>query len=74
MVVSLASSVENMKKVEVVTPHLARYNSEGFVTFNEKGEVGKLCTENINNTLPANQTYAILHAVASSLCKTLTYQ
>nr|CAH7757069.1 unnamed protein product [Callosobruchus chinensis] len=71
---SLASSVETIKKTEVITPHATKYNSEGFVIFNEKGEVGKLCTENINRSLPANQTIAVLHSVASSLCKTLTYQ
>nr|CAI5828671.1 unnamed protein product [Callosobruchus analis] len=71
---SLASSVETVKKIEVITPHATKYNSEGFVIFNEKGEVGKLCTENINRSLPANQTIAVLHSVASSLCKTLTYQ
>nr|XP_023018863.1 atrial natriuretic peptide-converting enzyme [Leptinotarsa decemlineata] len=71
---SLAPSVDIIQKAEVVTPHLSRYNSEGFIIFNEKGEVGKLCTENINRSLPANQTFAVLHAVASSLCKTLTYE
>ncbi|CAH1967731.1 unnamed protein product [Acanthoscelides obtectus] len=72
--VSLASSVETLRKSEVITPHATKYNSEGFVIFNEKGEVGKLCTENINRSLPANQTIGVLHSVASSLCKTLTYQ
>ncbi|XP_018562305.1 atrial natriuretic peptide-converting enzyme [Anoplophora glabripennis] len=71
---SLSQSVASMKKMEVVTPHLAKYSSEGYVVFNEKGEVGKLCTENINQSLPVNQTAAVLHSVASSLCKTLTYQ
>ncbi|CAH1156249.1 unnamed protein product [Phaedon cochleariae] len=70
---SLASSVHSLKKVEVVTPHQSRYTSEGFVIFNEKGEIGKLCTENINRSLPANQTLAVLQAVANSLCKTLGY-
>ncbi|XP_019866591.1 atrial natriuretic peptide-converting enzyme isoform X2 [Aethina tumida] len=71
---SLTPTVDTLKKADVVTPHLARYYSEGFVTFNEKGEVGKLCTENLNNSLPSNQTTEVLHTVASSLCKSLTYQ
>ncbi|KAJ8984937.1 hypothetical protein NQ317_012187 [Molorchus minor] len=71
---TLAASTDNLKKLKTFTPHLARYNPEGYVTFNEKGDVGKLCTENINQSLPANQTFAVLHSVASSLCKTLTYE
>lgn len=71
---SIAPSVLNITKVRIVTPHLQRYHHEGFVVFNEKGEIGKLCTENLNESLPANQTTEILHTVASSLCKTLTYE
>lgn len=74
IIVRLAPSVENITKVAIVTPHLPRYHSEGFVVFNEKGEVGKLCTENLNNSLPANMTIEVLHTVASSLCKTLSYE
>ncbi|XP_068898618.1 atrial natriuretic peptide-converting enzyme isoform X2 [Tenebrio molitor] len=71
---SLTPSVENTRKVEIVTPHLTRYHSEGFVAFNEKGEIGKLCTENLNHSVPVNKTTEVLHTVASSLCKTLSYQ
>ncbi|KAJ8918592.1 hypothetical protein NQ315_013097 [Exocentrus adspersus] len=70
---SLSPSVASTKKAETVTPHLARYSSEGFVVFNDRGEIGKLCTENINQSLPANQTVAVLHSIASSLCRSLTY-
>ncbi|XP_972040.2 atrial natriuretic peptide-converting enzyme [Tribolium castaneum] len=71
---SLTPSIETVRKVEIVTPHLTRYHSEGFVAFNEKGEIGKLCTENLNHSLPVNKTTEVLHTVASSLCKTLSYQ
>uniref|UniRef100_A0A6P7FDN8 Atrial natriuretic peptide-converting enzyme n=1 Tax=Diabrotica virgifera virgifera TaxID=50390 RepID=A0A6P7FDN8_DIAVI len=71
---SLAPTVESMKKADMVTPHPLRYYSEGFLTFNEKGEVGKLCTESINKSLPLNQSIAVLAAAATSLCKTLTYE
>lgn len=58
-----------------VTPHLSRYDSEGYVVFNEMGEVGKVCAENLNVTAPsANRSAEILHAVASSLCRSLTYK
>lgn len=79
---SLAPTIDSLRKIEVVTPHLPILNSEGFVTFNEKGEVGKLCTENLNNTYLSpsslkssnNETIELLHTVASSLCKTLSFQ
>lgn len=71
---SLAPSVDAIKRAENVTPHPSRYYAEGFVTFNEKGEVGKLCTENVNRSLPVNQSTAVLQAAAASLCKTLSYE
>lgn len=71
--VSLAQSTTNVTKAMVVTPHLNKYNSEGFVVFNEKGEVGKLCTENLNNSILQNKSTEILHTVSASLCKSLTY-
>ncbi|XP_065171253.1 atrial natriuretic peptide-converting enzyme-like [Atheta coriaria] len=71
---TLAPSIQQMTKVKVVTPHLPRYHPEGYVVFNEKGEMGKLCTENLNSSIPANKTAEILHMVASSLCKTLSYE
>lgn len=72
--VSLAQSTSNITKANVVTPHLPKYNPDGFVVFNEKGEVGKLCTENLNDTVLANRSAEILHTVASSLCQSLTYR
>lgn len=71
---NVAPSVSNVTLTPVVSPHLLRYYSSGFVIFNEKGEVGKLCTENLNSTLSVNETTEILYTVASSLCKTLSYK
>ncbi|XP_072393053.1 atrial natriuretic peptide-converting enzyme-like isoform X2 [Diabrotica undecimpunctata] len=71
---SLAPTLESLKKADMATPHPLRYYSEGFLTFNEKGEVGKLCTESINKSLPLNQSITVLAAAATSLCKTLTYE
>lgn len=72
--VRLAPSIENITKIEPVSPHLTRYHPEGFVVFNEKSEYGKLCTENLNTMLPPNKTEQVLRTVATSLCKTLGYQ
>ncbi|XP_025837341.1 atrial natriuretic peptide-converting enzyme, partial [Agrilus planipennis] len=72
---SLAPSVANVTSANIVTPHLPRYHSEGFVTFNEKGQVGKLCAETPPGMkLGENETSEVLHTVAASLCKTLTFK
>ncbi|CAG9862459.1 unnamed protein product [Phyllotreta striolata] len=71
---SLAPDLASSRKTETATPHPSLYSAEGFVTFNEKGEIGKLCTENINRSLPLNQSNTVLHAAAASLCKTLSYE
>ncbi|XP_034239987.1 atrial natriuretic peptide-converting enzyme [Thrips palmi] len=51
-----------------------RYHAEGYVVFNEKGETGKLCTENLNATVPAPNREATLSTIATSLCAALSYQ
>ncbi|XP_071050421.1 atrial natriuretic peptide-converting enzyme isoform X2 [Onthophagus taurus] len=71
---SLAPNVNNLTKNILVTPHLPRYISNGFVVFNEKGDVGKLCTENLNRSLSINKTVEVLRTVASSLCRALSYR
>ncbi|KAF5279205.1 hypothetical protein FQR65_LT03452 [Abscondita terminalis] len=72
-VINIAPSISHITSKPIVSPHLLRYYSSGFVVFNEKGEVGKLCTENLNVSLPLNKTNGILQTAAKSLCKTLSY-
>lgn len=50
-----------------LTPQQARFHSEGFAIFSEKGDSGKLCTEGLGDT-------TVRHNVAESLCKTLGYE
>ncbi len=52
----------------------ARYHAEGYVVFNEKGETGKVCTENLNSTVPAPNRDQTLNTIATSLCAALSYQ
>lgn len=51
-----------------------RYHAEGYVVFNEKGETGKVCTENLNSTVPAPNRDQTLNTIATSLCAALSYQ
>ncbi|KAF5273845.1 hypothetical protein FQA39_LY00960 [Lamprigera yunnana] len=71
---NIAPSISHIRSTPIVSPHLLRYYPSGFVIFNEKGEVGKLCTENLNITLPLNQTNEVLRTATKSLCKTLSYK
>ncbi|KMQ95306.1 atrial natriuretic peptide-converting enzyme [Lasius niger] len=69
----LAPSVHVLKSQSWSTPHVAKYNKEGYVVFNEKGTIGKLCTANLNATLPETEMDNVLQTAASSLCTLLTY-
>lgn len=53
-----------------LTPQPAKFNSEGFAIFSEKGESGKLCAEGLE--LPDDKD--IQRTVAESLCKALGYE
>lgn len=70
---ALAKSVSLMRSQPIDTPHAAKYTGEGYVIFNEKGTVGKLCTENLNATLPGTEMETVLRTAAGSLCSLLTY-
>ncbi|XP_066594436.1 atrial natriuretic peptide-converting enzyme [Prorops nasuta] len=70
---SLAESVRSLKSQPWSTPHAAKYSGEGFVVFNEKGTIGKLCTENLNATLSGKEMETVLQTAATSLCNLLTY-
>lgn len=71
--VSLAPTIRAIKSQPLDTPHASKYNNEGFVVFNEKGTIGKLCTANLNATLPGTEMETVLQTAASSLCNLLTY-
>lgn len=72
-IVSLAKSVNAMKSQITETPLSSKYTQEGYVVFNEKGTAGKLCTENLNATLPETELDTVLRTSASSLCNLLTF-
>ena len=71
--VTLASNINSIKIQPTDTPHLTRYNYEGYVIFNEKGTMGKVCMENLNKTLPDRELETVVEAAAASLCSTLTF-
>ncbi|XP_024945636.1 atrial natriuretic peptide-converting enzyme isoform X2 [Cephus cinctus] len=71
---TLAKSIGYVKSLPVDTPHANKYSSDGYVVFNEKGSLGKLCTENLNATLPTPEMENVLQTAASSLCSLLTFK
>jgi len=72
--VTLLPNIKLQQTTLKISPHEVSYHPEGFVTFNEKGEIGKMCTENLNKTLSENKTEEVLRTVAVSMCKALRYQ
>lgn len=62
-----------MKSQPIDTPLAPSYKNEGYVVFNEKGMVGKLCIENLNATLPKKEMDNVLQTAAGSLCTLLSY-
>ncbi|KAK0098199.1 hypothetical protein PV326_010521 [Microctonus aethiopoides] len=70
---SLAKSISSVKSDPIDTPLAVKYTREGYVVFNEKGLVGKLCIENLNATLPQTEMDTVLQTAAASLCTLLTY-
>ncbi|XP_034940783.1 atrial natriuretic peptide-converting enzyme [Chelonus insularis] len=69
----LATSTNFVQNQPIDTPLSAKYIPEGYVLFNEKGTVGKLCVENLNVTLPLTEMNTVLQTAAASLCTLLTY-
>lgn len=59
-----------MNDPKPLTPQQAKFNSQGFAIFSEKGESGKLCAEGLDST----DDKEIQKTVAESLCKALGYE
>ncbi|XP_011505070.1 PREDICTED: atrial natriuretic peptide-converting enzyme [Ceratosolen solmsi marchali] len=71
---SLAPSLKFLKLQPSDSAHPSRYTDEGYVVFNEKGTVGKICTDNLNNTLPDTEMQSVLQSTAQSLCSLMTFE
>ena len=71
---SLAPSLQSLRLQPTDGVHPVRYTGEGYVVFNEKGTLGKICTENLNNSLPEAEMLAVLSSTAGSLCSLLTFE
>jgi corin len=72
--VALAPSLKSLRLQPSDSAHPVRYNGEGYVVFNEKGTVGKICTDNLNNSLPDAEVQSVLQSTAQSLCNLLTFE
>ncbi|OXU25522.1 hypothetical protein TSAR_016581 [Trichomalopsis sarcophagae] len=71
---SLAPSIKSLKLRPTDSAQPSSYTAEGYVVFNEKGTHGKICTENLNNTLPDTEMQSVLQSTANSLCTLLTFE
>lgn len=50
------------------------YHSAGNVVFMEKGIRGKLCIDNLTESIEPDMQSTVLRTIATSLCHTLTFQ
>ncbi|XP_049952407.1 atrial natriuretic peptide-converting enzyme [Schistocerca serialis cubense] len=71
---TVAPSLSVVETTLASTTHLSHYFSEGYLLLKEKGQTGKLCTENLNTTVPEPNRQATLNNIASSMCHRLSYQ
>jgi hypothetical protein len=72
--VTIAPTLSSVVKTPPSTPHHSQYYPEGYVVYNEKGQFGKICTENLNSTVPEPNREATLNTIATSLCSILAYK
>lgn len=68
--VSIAPLLTELNDPKPLTPQQARFHSEGFAIFAEKGETGKLCAEGLDTPNEKD----IQRTVSESLCKALSYE
>lgn len=79
VLVGIAPSLHTVVSGPTLTPHLSKFSPEGYVVFMERGKSGKLCAEGLKpdgqtiQTNPGKHRTA-LDAVATSLCRALTYK
>ncbi|XP_058801065.1 atrial natriuretic peptide-converting enzyme [Phymastichus coffea] len=71
---SLAPSLKWLKLQPSDSVYPSSYRSEGYAVFNEKGSLGKICTDNLNNTLANMEMQSVLQSTANSLCTILGYE
>ncbi|XP_067641759.1 uncharacterized protein [Eurosta solidaginis] len=67
---AIAPLASDLLKPEPMAPYLPRFHSEGFAVFSEKGVVGKLCAEGLED----DSKLIVRQTVAESLCKSLGYE
>lgn len=58
----------------LLTAHPGHTLESGHVIYNDKGSLGKLCLDNINETVTSENKTGVLFNVATSLCRTLNFK
>ncbi|CAB0032383.1 unnamed protein product [Trichogramma brassicae] len=73
--VSLAPSLRSLSLQPDSSAHPISYQSEGWAVFNEKGTLGKICTENLNASFGNDkEIQSVLQSTANSLCTLLSFE
>ena len=70
--VAVAPSISGLPAL--LTAHPGHTLESGHVIYNDKGSLGKLCLDNINETVTSENKTGVLFNVATSLCRTLNFK
>lgn len=50
------------------------YSKSGFLVFSDSGETSRVCSDNLNNSLPATRRDVVLQSIAVTTCSALNYE
>lgn len=50
------------------------YSNTGFLLYSDSGEIARICTENLNYSLPTTRRDVVLQSLAVSTCSALNFE
>ncbi|XP_040566515.1 uncharacterized protein [Lepeophtheirus salmonis] len=56
------------------TSYIHQYYNSGYLIYQDKGQAGKVCAEEMNKTIPTNEVDAVLNKLGESMCQKLDYK
>ena len=54
--------------------YVHQYYREGYLVYQDSGQVGKVCADSMNKTLSSDDVNGVLEKLGQSMCTTLEYK
>jgi hypothetical protein len=54
--------------------YVHQYYKTGYLVYQDSGDVGKVCADKMNSSIPANEVTDVLHDLGKSMCTMLEYK